>query len=226
MPLLLFRRVCACPAQTCWFGFQIHFRCFFNEVCQHLLQVFLSVGHDPEVVSPHKTAYLMLSSSFSFYIQENSFSFLHPFFLHIRPNLRCHLRPQARCFHASLPQTSIEHEAAFHTFKCGLARQPRHLTQEGCNDPSMCILIVHDLGHMLRLCLIAGRLDIQACQVHRQSYHRSVSHHRIPFFLSRFSFLSLFISLFSSPSLSISPSLSLCVCLRVMLSCVGVVLLL
>ena len=113
---------------------------------KHLLQVFLRVGYDPEVVSPHETANLMHFSSFSFYIQENTFSFLHPCFLHIGPNLGCHLLPQPQRFRASLPQTSIENGAAFHTFKCGLASQPRHLTQESCDDPSMCIGIVHDLG--------------------------------------------------------------------------------
>ena len=119
----------------------------FNICCKCFL-----VGYDPEVVSPHKTAYLMHSSAFSFYLQENSVSFLHPIFLHIGQDLGFHFLPQARGFHASVPHTSIEDEPAFHTFKCGFASQLRHLKQEVCYVPSMCIVIIHDLSHMLQLC--------------------------------------------------------------------------
>ena len=140
--LLFFRSVRARPPQVCWLGLQIHFRRFFNEVFQHLLQVFLGVGHDPEVVGPHETANLMLSSSSFFNFHKNTFSLLHPFFFHVGQYWGCHLLSQAWCFHASLSQAAIECETAFHTFKHGLSRESRHLTQEGGNDPSVCIVTV------------------------------------------------------------------------------------
>ena len=54
------------------------------------------------------------SSSSSLDAQENTTSFPQPFYLHICPNLGCHLLPQAWGFHASLSQTSVDTEAAFH----------------------------------------------------------------------------------------------------------------
>ena len=37
---------------------------------------------------------MYLMCTFFFYIQANTFSFLHPFFLHIGQNQGCHLLPQ------------------------------------------------------------------------------------------------------------------------------------
>ena len=179
--LLFFKSVCARPPQACKLGLQIHFSRFFNEVFLHLLQMFLGVGHHPEVVGPHETSKL-LHFCFCFNLRKNSFSLLHPFFLHIGQYLGCHLLPQAWGFHASLSQASIESETAY-AFKHGLSRQSQHLTQEGRNDPSVCIVTVHDLCHVLRPCFIEARLDIQARQVQCWPCHRPVFHHGILFLL-------------------------------------------
>ena len=92
------------------------------------------------------------------------------------PNLGGHLLPESWCFHASLSQASIE-STAFHAFEHGLATQP----DISRKNPSVCIVTIHDLGHVLRPCFVKSRLDIRACQVHGWSYHSPVSHHRIFF---------------------------------------------
>ena len=103
-----------------------------------------------------------------------------------------------------LSRTSIESKIAFHTLKHGLVRQARHLTQEGRNDPSVCIVTVHDLRHVLQPCLIEGRLDIQAGPVQCWSYHHPVFHHGIPFPLP----LPMFLCHISSSSLACVGNLS------------------
>ena len=45
------------PPQACRLGLQIHFRRFFNEVFQHLLQVVFRVKYDPKSCQPTETAH-------------------------------------------------------------------------------------------------------------------------------------------------------------------------
>ena len=163
--------MCARPPQACRFGLQNHFSRFFMRYFSICSRCFLEWDIIQKLVGRRETANLM-HFSFCFNTHQNTISSLHPFFVHIGQYLGCHLLPQAWGLHASLPQASIESETAFHTFKHGLSRQSQHLTQEGRNDPSVCIVTAHDLCHVLRPCLIKGRLHIQARQVQCWSYHR------------------------------------------------------
>ena len=88
----LFWIIRASPPQTRRLGYQIPSACFFNQIPQHLLQIFL-MRHDPKDVGPHEAAFL--SCSFIFEVHENTHSFLYPFFFHIRQELGwpfCHKR--------------------------------------------------------------------------------------------------------------------------------------
>ena len=101
---------------------------------------------------------------FTFNVQENAHSFLHSFFYIIQNQSSHFFLPQTRSLYASLAQTSIESETALHAFKHCLTFQPRHLSQEGRSQPSVCIMVVHNFCHMPRSGLIERRLDVQACQ--------------------------------------------------------------
>ena len=58
---------------------------------------------------------------FTFKVNEDTHSFLHPFFFHISQNLSGQFLPQARGLYAPLSQASIENETALHAFKRGFA---------------------------------------------------------------------------------------------------------
>ena len=120
---------------------------------------------------------------FTFNVQENAHSFLHSFFYIIQNQSGHFFLPQTRSLYASLAQTSIEIETALHAFKHCLTFQPRHLSQEGRSQPSVCIMVVHNFCHMPRSGLIERRLDVQACQTHCWSWGTAVFQRGIPFLL-------------------------------------------
>ena len=63
-----------------------------------------------------------------------------------------------------------------------LPASPDITGMDGRDQPSTRVVVVQNWDHVLRLRLIEGRLDIQACQVHCSSYHSTMSQHGIPFF--------------------------------------------
>ena len=67
----------------------------------------------------------------------------------------------------------FKNEIALHAFKRGFTFQHRHLSQEGRNQPSMCVLVFHDLCHVPRPRFIKGSLDVHAGQVHCGSHYRA-----------------------------------------------------
>ena len=91
------------------------------------------------------------------------------------------LLPQSGSFDAPLAVTSIESKTALHASEHCLSFKPRHLSQEGPEQPSVCVIISHDFRHVPRprLC----RLDVQACQKHCRPYHTAMFQHASSFFL-------------------------------------------
>ena len=97
--------------------------------------------------------------------REDTHSFLHPFFYHIGHNLSGHFLPQARGLFAFLSQASIENETALHVFKHGCAFGPQQFTQEGCYQPSVCIVAVIICSTCFGFAS-SNALDVPACQIH------------------------------------------------------------
>ena len=106
--------------------------------------------------------------SFSFYIQENhlffSSSILPPHWPESdSPSSATSVEAS---IHASLSQAPIEIGTALHTFK------------------AVCVVVIQDPSHVLRFRLIEGSSYVQACHVHRWSYHCTMFHHKDSFLLA------------------------------------------